>query len=82
MPESWTESDGSQAVRSANLCTYAADEESCNKALHVGQRGVRYGETWRAAITYKGDTRRPWMGRRRDFFFGGGGGGGGSSHVS
>ena len=50
-PESWAESDESQAARSGNLCTYAADEKSCNKALHAGHRGVRYGKTRRAAIT-------------------------------
>ena len=50
-PESWVESDGSQAARSENLCTYAADEKSCNKALHAGHCGICYGETRRAVIT-------------------------------
>ena len=48
---SWSDSDGSQAARSGNLCTYAVDEKSRNKALHAGHRCVRYGETRREAIT-------------------------------
>ena len=40
-PESWAESDGSQAASSGNLCTYAVDEKSCNRALHADRRGVR-----------------------------------------
>ena len=31
----------SQAARSGNLCTYAVDEKSCNRALHADRRGVR-----------------------------------------
>ena len=39
--ESCAESDGSQAARSGNLCTYAVDEKSCNRALDADRRGVR-----------------------------------------
>ena len=39
--ESCAESDGSQATRSGNLCTYAVDEKSCNRALDADRRGVR-----------------------------------------
>ena len=57
-PESWADSDGSEAACSGNLCTYAVDERSCNKALHAGHRGVRYGETRCTAIALWRDAVR------------------------